>query len=79
MNMSYKAMRAEMNKRKIKSIGLTGNEKVSSLIKSKLDKDMTVAELFEKRDEFERYIVLVVKKALSDEQAKQPRESRRVN
>jgi hypothetical protein len=67
MNMSYKAMRAEMNKRKIKSIGLTGNEKVSSLIKSKLDKDMTVAELFEKRDEFERYIVLVVKKALSDE------------
>jgi len=67
MNMSYKAMRAEMNKRKIKSLGLTGKEKVSSLIKSKLDKDMTVAELFEKRDEFERYIVLVVKKALSDE------------
>ena len=65
--MSYKAMRAEMNKRKIKSLGLTGKEKVSSLIKSKLDKDMTVAELFEKRDEFERYIVLVVKKALSDE------------
>lgn len=65
--MSYKAMRAEINKRKIKSLGLTGKEKVSSFLKSKLDKDMTVAELFEKRDEFERYVVLIVKKVLRDE------------
>ena len=56
-----------MNKRKIKSLGLTGKEKLSSLIKIKSDKDMTVAELFEKRDEFERYLFLIEKKAFCDE------------
>lgn len=67
MQMSYKKMRVEINKRKLKSLGLTGREKVSSFFKSTLDKNMTVAELFEKRDEFERYVLLVVKKALRDE------------
>lgn len=67
MNINYKATRLEMNKRKIKSLGLTGKEKLSSLIKIKSDKDMTVAELFEKRDEFERYLFLIEKKAFCDE------------